>query len=283
MNGCRKLPPFAGFTEFTHTLPSIYWDVYSSEQRIKCICEEICKIISYLEMTAGQTNENTKQIEELKALFKKFQESGFDDYYREQVEAWINNHMEYIYDKTMKNVFFGLTDDGYFCGYIPDGWDDVRFDTGMVYGRSDYGRLILRYDVEGQGVIDNTYEYTLNNPDKAKIMADIETVANLKRVPLNNADPERFDVEDGSYIQNGYIVTVDCQVMTKAAVSQTDPIIDNLPIGDTMYSSFSCIDGDGKQRSIYVDENYLKIGDEDVNANTTLFINGTYFTEYPNI
>ena len=34
------------------------------------------------------------------------------------------------------------------------------FDTGMVYGKFDYGRLILRYDVDNaRGVIDNTGRY----------------------------------------------------------------------------------------------------------------------------
>lgn len=55
-----------------------------------------------------------------------------------------------IISKTMKMVFFGLTDDGYFCAYIPDTWDDIQFDTGMIYGEPEYGRLILEMNTNGR-------------------------------------------------------------------------------------------------------------------------------------
>ena len=58
-----------------------------------------------------------------------------------------------------RGVYFGLTDDGHFCAYVPDDWEDIEFDTGTRYGEFDYGRLILRYDVDGSGVIDNTGRY----------------------------------------------------------------------------------------------------------------------------
>ena len=69
-------------------------------------------------------------------------------------------------------VFFGLTSDGYFCAYIPDAWSDIEFDTGAVFGRFDYGRLILRYDVDGSGVIDNTGRYDSDSTEG--ILARIE-------------------------------------------------------------------------------------------------------------
>jgi hypothetical protein len=56
-------------------------------------------------------------------------------------------------------VQFGLTDDGHFCAYYPESWSSIQFDTGKEYGEFDYGRLILRYQVDGNGVIDNTGRY----------------------------------------------------------------------------------------------------------------------------
>ena len=55
-----------------------------------------------------------------------------------------------IIGKYIRMVFFGLTLDGYFVAYIPDGtgWDDIVFDTGAVYGTNEYGRLILLMDVD---------------------------------------------------------------------------------------------------------------------------------------
>ena len=49
-----------------------------------------------------------------------------------------------------------LEENGYFCAYIPSSWSDITFDTGAVYGKYDYGRLILRFNAEGDGVINNT-------------------------------------------------------------------------------------------------------------------------------
>ena len=65
----------------------------------------------------------------------------------------------------IKQVYFGLTSDGYFCAYVPDSWSDITFDTGATYGTETYGRLILRFDSDGSGVIDNTHEITNDNTE----------------------------------------------------------------------------------------------------------------------
>lgn len=89
--------------------------------------------------------------------FNAFKEHGFDDYYAEQIAAWVKANAEgVIKDMLGIGVYFGLTSDGYFCAYSPATWSDVQFDTGAIYGTEEYGRLILRYLVNGQGVIDNT-------------------------------------------------------------------------------------------------------------------------------
>lgn len=138
------------------TLPKLYWEVKSPEQLVANLYCIMDALKDYVNGAFGQVNENTEKIAELEDLFKKFQESGFDDYYAKQVTAWIASNLEFIYDKTVKQVFFGLTDDGRFCAYVPNSWADIKFDTGAVYGTDDYGRLILRFDATGTGIIDNT-------------------------------------------------------------------------------------------------------------------------------
>ena len=39
--------PYASFTNHTPVLPAFYWDVYSSEQRIKEMCKELNKLADY--------------------------------------------------------------------------------------------------------------------------------------------------------------------------------------------------------------------------------------------
>lgn len=155
-SGPYIIAPYSAWSQMTPTVPKFYWDVKSQEQRIKTICCLLQKVIDYADAVAEQTNANTSTIEELRELFAKFQESGFDDYYRAQIEEWVEKNLWSIYRTFCKQVFFGLTDDGYFCAYIPDGWSEIEFDTGAVFDNQNYGRLILRYDADGSGVIDNT-------------------------------------------------------------------------------------------------------------------------------
>ena len=141
----RWVPSFIGFTEFTASIPKLYWDVKSQEQRILALCKQLHKLMCYSDMLADHIEIDHADIVELQRLFEQFQESGFDDYYAEQVEKWIDEHLQFIYDHTIKQVFFGLTDDGFFCAYIPDSWDDITFDTIMNFSNPHYGCLTLSY------------------------------------------------------------------------------------------------------------------------------------------
>jgi hypothetical protein len=132
-------------------LPAVYDDSLT-------YYELLCKVIHKLNELIEKDNEQSevinvliKELEELRGLFDKFVNSGFDDYYKKRIDDWINTHLEYIFSAVVKQVYFGLTLDGYFVAYIPDGWDDIVFDTGMNYGEDTYGRLILRWDVDESG------------------------------------------------------------------------------------------------------------------------------------
>lgn len=145
-------------------LPAVYDDELS-------YYEVLCKVVNELNGNVGLFNElvdqinlNTQDIATLKELFQKFQDSGFDDYYKDQVEQWINQNLDFIFTHTVKQVFFGLTQDGYFVAYIPKSWNDIIFDTGMVYSDDTYGRLILRWDVDSVHTVDQTPETMAQKP-----------------------------------------------------------------------------------------------------------------------
>ncbi len=153
------IPPYPAFAPGPPVVPKLYWDSISQEQRIKRLCEELHRICEYANMLGVNINADHRLIEQLLNDFESFKESGFLDYYEEQLEKWINDNVALLFTMFAKMVFFGLTDNGYFCAYIPESWFEITFDTGMVYGRFDYGRLLLRYDADGSGVIDNTGRY----------------------------------------------------------------------------------------------------------------------------
>lgn len=158
-------PRWSSFLDFVPTVPQLYWNVDGNEQRYHLLCKQLHKLVCYADMLGVKINLDHDAIEALEAEFEEFKESGFEDYYLAQIEQWINDNLETIFHLLIKQVFFGINDQGYFVAYVPESWSDIEFDTGMVYGQYDYGRLILRYDVDGSGVIDNTGRYDDANTD----------------------------------------------------------------------------------------------------------------------
>ena len=178
--GMYHIVPYGSYTAYTPALPQFYWDVYSAEQRVKHICYEIDKIIAYANMLGVNINATHDDVVKLQELFQKFQDQGLAELYEKLLQQWVDTNMERIISRTIKFVYFGLTNDGYFCAYIPDSWDEIMFDTGAVYGRSDYGRLILKMQTDSPNSINNTYSYSLSQSTSLKqLIADLEV--NAKR------------------------------------------------------------------------------------------------------
>lgn len=153
----NSLPGYAGFTSFTPTIPKLYWDVYSQEERIKRICCELHKLCEYATALNVNINLNHDMIEQLRKEFEQFKDGEMLDFYEAQITAWINANMERIIEKSIRMVFFGLTLDGYFVAYIPDSWQDIIFDTGADYNNERYGRLILKMDVDSPHWVDQMF------------------------------------------------------------------------------------------------------------------------------
>lgn len=154
-----NFPIYSGWTQYTPVIPKLYWDVYSAEQRMKQLCLNFDKVEHYLDYIAALMNEwNIDFSEEMEAEFAEIWSeinNGFED----AANKWIKNNLEWIYSQVVKQVYFGLTLDGYFVAYIPDGWDDIVFDTGYDESLDTYGRLILRWDVDNANhEVDQTIE-----------------------------------------------------------------------------------------------------------------------------
>lgn len=178
--GIWSIVPYGSYTAYTPALPQFYWDVYSAEQRIKHICYEIDKVINYADMLGVNLNATHEDVVKLQEQFEQFKDGEMLDFYEKQIQAWIDANMERLIEQSLvKFVIPSITKDGYFCLYIPDSWNEIRFDFGVVYGRTDYGRIILRFDAEGNA-IDNTYSYSLAQTQPLKkLIADLEV--NAKR------------------------------------------------------------------------------------------------------
>lgn len=146
-----NFPIYSGWTQYTPVIPKLYWDVYSAEQRLKQLCMSFDKVEHYLDYIATIMNEwniefSEEMQEELEELWNAVN-NGLEN----AAKDWIAKNLKWIFQAVVKQVYFGLTLDGHFVAYIPDGWDDIIFDTGMNYGEDTYGRLILRWDVDDSG------------------------------------------------------------------------------------------------------------------------------------
>ena len=139
------LAPF-GCWPYTMAIPKFYWDAESPEQRVKALCMLYDKLMAYVDALKDAVNVDSEAIKELQDAFQKFMESGFDDYYAEQVARWIAENLQKIIDAmTVSTVYFGLTDDGYFTAYYPISWKTVQFNTIADYSSDYYGCLVLLY------------------------------------------------------------------------------------------------------------------------------------------
>lgn len=143
--GMYHIVPYGSYTAYTPALPQFYWDVYSAEQRIKHICFEIDKIINYADSLGVQLNITHDDVAELQQEFEKFKESGFFDYYAAQIEQWIRDNFNKIMKQILnQGIFFGLTEDGYFCANVAYQLTFI-LDTIANYSDENYGRLTITY------------------------------------------------------------------------------------------------------------------------------------------
>lgn len=137
--------PFWGWTWDTPALPEFYWDVYSNEQRVKKLCWEFAKMVAFSNYLVDNINDDHELITELQDAFDEFMAHGFDDYYKEQVERWVDENFQMVMNGLLGHMlFFGLTDTGYFTAYIPEMWA-IAFNTDVDYDSANYGCLEIKY------------------------------------------------------------------------------------------------------------------------------------------
>lgn len=172
----RMIAPFWGWTDFTPAVPDLYWNVYSAEERIKKLCCELHKLCEYANMLGENINLDHDAINGLQEQFEKFIESGFDDYYKDEIDAWIDDNLEVIFERYTRGIYFGLNLDGHFVAYIPESWSDIVFDTGADYTLDTYGRLILRMDV------DSPYDRVDQTPEVVRPYSDAELELKVRNI-----------------------------------------------------------------------------------------------------
>lgn len=63
-------------------------------------------------------------------------------------KEWMRDNLLDLMGELAKQVYFGLTTDGYFVAFIPESWDDIRFNTtgyDLQLAGYNFGHLVLSY------------------------------------------------------------------------------------------------------------------------------------------
>lgn len=88
-------------------------------------------------------------VAEIEKTYRDIIAGDFPESFKEAIYNWLQENAADIIARMVKNVFFGLTDSGYFTAYIPDSWRDITFKTSgydiITPLMPDYGHLILQY------------------------------------------------------------------------------------------------------------------------------------------
>lgn len=90
--------------------------------------------------------QHEQEYEELKNFYDAIVSGDFPPGFANTLKDWLSDNAVEIIGEKIKAVHFGLTNDGYFCAYIPDSWENVQFDTIDDYDSPLYGHLMLMYD-----------------------------------------------------------------------------------------------------------------------------------------
>lgn len=119
------------------------------ELNLDWILEHFKEFVESIDSLESWKSEHEVEYQQLKA----FQDSIISGHFPASVVNAFNNWMRAnaadLVGEMVKNVFFGLTDSGYFVAYIPDSWSDIIFNTTgydiNIALQTEYGHLVLSY------------------------------------------------------------------------------------------------------------------------------------------
>lgn len=87
------------------------------------------------------------RIKTLEYYIARLESGNFSKAFLDSLYKWLHDNVPEILSEAVKQVWFGLTDSGYFTAYIPQSWNDIKFNTtGYDYYtelQPEYGHLVL--------------------------------------------------------------------------------------------------------------------------------------------
>ena len=126
--------------EFPYTDPNLYNDDWLLS-RMKQLLTQLDELEEWKTLWQAE-------YEEFKELVEQIEAGNFPESIRDAFAKWMSENAINLVGELVKMVYFGITDDGYFVAYIPDGWDDIIFNTtgyDISIAGQDFGHLTLTF------------------------------------------------------------------------------------------------------------------------------------------
>lgn len=126
--------------EFPYTDPNLYNDDW--------LLSRMKELLSQLDELEEWKSVWQKEYEEFKTLVDSIEAGNFPKSIRDAFAKWMRENALTLVGELVKMVFFGITDSGHFVAYIPDGWDDILFNTtgyDISIAGEDFGHLTLSF------------------------------------------------------------------------------------------------------------------------------------------
>ena len=124
--------------EFPYVDPNLYNDDW--------LLSKMKELLIRMEEMEVWKTEYEQAYEDYKKMIEDIESGTFPDSIVNAFTKWMMENAINLVGALIKHVYFGLTNDGYFCAFIPDNWSDIHFDTISDADSELYGHLLLMYD-----------------------------------------------------------------------------------------------------------------------------------------
>lgn len=109
------------------------------------LCKSVAETVESLD---SWRSEHEEEYNQLLQLVNNLDGGNWSPEYVNALTQFFSDNLVEIVGELVKQVYFGVTDDGHFVAYIPESWDDITFGTtgydDFPVG-IDYGHLTLAY------------------------------------------------------------------------------------------------------------------------------------------
>ena len=110
------------------------------------VIRTVKELLKLVESWKDWKDDVDSDIKTLQEFYNALISGNFTPEMLQALNTWAANHVPDILQAAVKNVWFGLTDDGYFVAWIPESWSDINFETtgyDVDLAGYDYGHLVL--------------------------------------------------------------------------------------------------------------------------------------------